>query len=72
VDGTLKRFKSGNVGSAHLKTGTLSNVLARAGYVDGASGKRYVLVALINHANANTEAARAVMETLVDWTAKDN
>ncbi len=72
VDGTLKRFKSKAVGSAHLKTGTLSNALARAGYVDGASGKRYVLVALINHANANTEAARAVMETLVDWAARDN
>ncbi|NVO07187.1 MAG: D-alanyl-D-alanine carboxypeptidase/D-alanyl-D-alanine-endopeptidase [Rhodoferax sp.] len=72
VDGTLKRFKSKAVGSAHLKTGTLSNVLARAGYVDGASGKRYVLVALINHANANTEAARAAMETLVDWAARDN
>ena len=72
VDGTLKRVKSRPTGSAHLKTGTLSNVLARAGYVDGASGKRYVLVALINHANANTDAARAVMETLVDWAARDN
>ncbi len=72
VDGTLRRFKSGSVGSAHLKTGSLSNVLARAGFVDGASGKRYVLVALINHANANTEAGRAVMETLVDWTVRDN
>ena len=72
VDGTLKRFKSKSVGSAHLKTGTLSNALARAGYVDGANGKRYVLVALINHANANTEAARAVMETLVDWAIRDN
>ena len=72
VDGTLKRFTSGSVGSAHLKTGSLSNVLARAGFVDGASGKRYVLVALINHANANTEAARAAMEVLVDWTVRDN
>ncbi|RFO96280.1 D-alanyl-D-alanine carboxypeptidase/D-alanyl-D-alanine-endopeptidase [Rhodoferax lacus] len=72
VDGTLKRVKSRATGSAHLKTGSLSNVLARAGYVDGASGKRYVLVALINHANANTDAARAVMETLVDWAARDN
>jgi len=71
VDGTLKRFKSKAVGAAHLKTGTLSSVIARAGYVDGASGKRYVLVALINHANANTEGARAVMETLVDWVAKE-
>jgi D-alanyl-D-alanine carboxypeptidase/D-alanyl-D-alanine-endopeptidase (penicillin-binding protein 4) len=72
VDGTLKRAKGGSPGSAHLKTGTLSNVLARAGYVEGASGKRYVLVALINHANANTEAARAAMDVLVEWTARDN
>jgi len=71
VDGTLKRFKSKAVGSAHLKTGSLNGVIARAGYVDGASGKRYVLVAMINHPNANTEAARAAMETLVDWAARD-
>ena len=71
VDGTLKRFKSRAAGSAHLKTGTLSNAIARAGYVDGASGKRYVLAAIINHPNANTEAARAAMETLVDWAVKD-
>jgi hypothetical protein len=31
-----------------------------------------VLVAMINHANANTEAARAVMETLVEWASRDN
>jgi D-alanyl-D-alanine carboxypeptidase/D-alanyl-D-alanine-endopeptidase (penicillin-binding protein 4) len=71
IDGTLKRFKSRSAGSAHLKTGTLSNAIERAGYVDGASGKRYVLAAIINHPNANTEAARAAMETLVDWTVKD-
>jgi D-alanyl-D-alanine carboxypeptidase/D-alanyl-D-alanine-endopeptidase (penicillin-binding protein 4) len=71
VDGTLKRFKLHSAGSAHLKTGTLSNAIARAGYVDGASGKRYVLAAIINHANANTDAARAAMETLVEWTVKD-
>jgi serine-type D-Ala-D-Ala carboxypeptidase/endopeptidase (penicillin-binding protein 4) len=72
LDGTLKRAKAGTSGSAHLKTGTLSQALARAGYVDAASGKRYVLVALINHANANTEGARAVMESVLDWTARDN
>jgi D-alanyl-D-alanine carboxypeptidase/D-alanyl-D-alanine-endopeptidase (penicillin-binding protein 4) len=70
VDGTLKRMKSRtSFGSAHLKTGSLSNVVAVAGYVDAASGKRYVLVALINHANAN--AARPAIEALVDWVARD-
>ena len=71
TDGTLKRFRARSTGSAHLKTGSLSNVLARAGYVDAASGKRYILAAVINHPNANSEAARAAMESLVDWTIKD-
>jgi len=71
TDGTLKRFRVRSTGSAHLKTGSLSNVLARAGYVDAASGKRYILAAVINHPNANSEAARAAMESLVDWTIKD-
>ncbi len=71
VDGTLKRYKSNAGGSAHLKTGTLSGALARAGYIDGMSGKRYVLAAIINHPNASSEAARAFMETLVDWAVKD-
>ena len=66
VDGTLRRFKTRTAGSAHLKTGSLSNVIARAGYVDAANGKRYVLVALVNHANANTEAMRSAMDVLLD------
>jgi D-alanyl-D-alanine carboxypeptidase/D-alanyl-D-alanine-endopeptidase (penicillin-binding protein 4) len=72
VDGTLRRSKARAVGSAHLKTGSLSNVIARAGFVDGASGKRYVLVAIINHPNANSEAGRAAMDALVEWAVKDN
>ncbi|MBA4002818.1 MAG: peptidase M15, partial [Delftia sp.] len=56
-------------GMAHLKTGTLRDASALAGYVDGASGRRYVLVAMANHANA--PAARAAWDALVDWTARD-
>jgi len=69
VDGTLKRMKSRNGASAHLKTGSLSNVVAVAGYVHAAGGKTYVLVALINHANAG--AARPAVEALVDWAARE-
>jgi D-alanyl-D-alanine carboxypeptidase/D-alanyl-D-alanine-endopeptidase (penicillin-binding protein 4) len=72
VDGTLRRSKARVIGSAHLKTGSLSNVIARGGFVDGASGKRYVLVAIINHPNANSEAGRAAMDALVEWAVKDN
>lgn len=67
VDGTLRRSRSKFAGSAHLKTGTLRDSTALAGYVDGISGQRYVLVAMANHANA--AAARAAWDALVDWTA---
>lgn len=69
IDGTLTRSKARAAGSAHLKTGSLQGVNAIAGYVDAASGKRYAVVALINHANA--AAARPVLDALVDWAAQD-
>ena len=65
LDGTMKRSKSSAV--AHLKTGSLRDVMGIAGYVDAANGQRYVLVAIVNHANAHQ--ARPVMDALIDWTA---
>ncbi|MBL8335762.1 MAG: D-alanyl-D-alanine carboxypeptidase, partial [Rhodoferax sp.] len=56
-------------GNAHLKTGSLRDVAALAGYVHGASGRRYVLVALINHPNAG--AGRPVLDALLEWTQRD-
>ena len=70
IDGTLRRNRSRASGNAHLKTGSLRDVVAIAGYVHAASGKRYVLVAIANHANAN--AARPALDALLDWTVKDN
>ena len=67
VDGTLRRSQAR--GAAHLKTGSLRDVMAIAGYVHGASGRRYVLVAMVNHANAG--AARPVLDALTDWAARD-
>ena len=69
IDGTMRRNRSRAYGSAHLKTGSLRDVAAVAGYVHASSGKRYVLIAIINHANAN--AARAAFDALLDWTMKD-
>ena len=50
VDGTVRRRLKGDgtQGMAHLKTGSL-HVRSIAGYVLGASGKRYVLVSMVNH-----------------------
>ena len=69
VDGTLKRIKTRTSGTAHLKTGTLNGVVTLAGYVHAVSGKRYVLVAFINHPNANE--ARPALDALVDWAGRD-
>ena len=66
LDGTLKRSKAQGV--AHLKTGSLRDVAGVAGFVDGASGKRWVLVAVLNHPNAN--AARPALDALIDWVAQ--
>ena len=68
LDGTLRRANS-SAGMAHLKTGSLRDVAGVAGYVLGASGRRYVLVAIINHPNAN--AAKPALDALVQWTLSD-
>jgi D-alanyl-D-alanine carboxypeptidase/D-alanyl-D-alanine-endopeptidase (penicillin-binding protein 4) len=66
LDGTLRRSKA--QASAHLKTGSLRDVLGVAGYVDGEQGQRWVLVALIEHPQA--QAGRGVIDALIDWTAR--
>ncbi|MCX7255958.1 MAG: D-alanyl-D-alanine carboxypeptidase/D-alanyl-D-alanine-endopeptidase [Polaromonas sp.] len=66
VDGTLKRSKSPiSQGGAHLKSGTLRDATALAGYIDAPGGRRLIVVGLINHPNA--PAARPALEALVDW-----
>lgn len=69
VDGTLRRARNGATGRAHLKTGSLNGVAGVAGYVLSNGGRRYVLVAVINHPNANL--ARPALEAMVQWTAND-
>lgn len=69
MDGTLKRSRA-SAGSAHLKTGSLRDVMALAGYVHTASGRRLGLVAIINHANAHN--ARPALDALLDWALSDN
>lgn len=70
IDGTARRAQ-GVPGRAHLKTGSLRDVRGVAGYVLGASGNRYVVVAILNHANAGGIGAQAPLDALVEWTAAD-
>lgn len=67
IDGTLRRSRAGGV--AHLKTGSLRDVAGVAGYVDGASGRRWVLVMIANHPNAS--AVRPAIDAMIDWVARD-
>lgn len=70
ADGTLRRSAMGRATrAAHLKTGTLRDASALAGFVHAAGGRRYVVVALANHPNA--AAARPAMEALVEWAASE-
>jgi D-alanyl-D-alanine carboxypeptidase/D-alanyl-D-alanine-endopeptidase (penicillin-binding protein 4) len=66
LDGTMKRSKA--QASAHLKTGSLRDVAGVAGFVDAESGKRWVVVAILHHANAH--AARAALDAMIDWAGK--
>ena len=65
-DGTLRRQVTSTV--AHLKTGSLRDVVGVAGYVDGRDGERWVLVAIVNHPQA--QAARAALDALIEWTGR--
>ncbi len=67
VDGTVKRRMRDDLtrGQAHLKTGTLRDSRALAGYVKGASGKYYILVSMVNDANAL--AIKKFDDELVRW-----
>ena len=57
------------IGRAWLKTGSLRDVASVAGYVQGRSGRLYVVVGLVNHPNAGK--ARAALEHLLEWAAQE-
>ncbi|MGE5652060.1 MAG: D-alanyl-D-alanine carboxypeptidase/D-alanyl-D-alanine-endopeptidase [Bacillota bacterium] len=67
LDGTMRQRLNaqGVAGHAHIKTGTLADVRAVAGYVLAASGRRYVVVCLINHPNAMR--GPEVQDMLLQW-----
>ena len=70
VDGTLaNRFHGGRAeGRAFLKTGTLNDTRALAGYVRGASGKVYAVAVMVVHAEA--QRGRPAMDALIEWLAR--
>lgn len=72
VDGTLAREPSrfgAALGRSHLKTGSLRDVQAVAGYVQARSGQRYIVVGMIQHPRA--AEGRPVLDALLRWVAED-
>lgn len=67
ADGTMKKRLNNQrvAGSAHIKTGLLSDARAVAGYVLDRHGRRHVVVMIVNHARARD--ADAAQDALVEW-----
>ncbi len=68
LDGTARKLQNVS-GRAHIKTGSLDGVAALAGYVEGDSGRRWVVVGVVNHPQA--DAARPALAALLEWAMKD-
>jgi len=71
VDGTLRnRMRSGPAsGQAFLKTGTLSDTRALAGYVRAKSGRVYAVAAIVTHPNA--AKGTPALDALIEWVARE-
>lgn len=69
TDGTLRRrfHAPAMQGRLRMKTGSLNDVSALAGYVSAASGRTYVAVIILNHPLADSGVGEAVQAALVEW-----
>jgi D-alanyl-D-alanine carboxypeptidase/D-alanyl-D-alanine-endopeptidase (penicillin-binding protein 4) len=55
-------------GTAHVKSGMLTDVRSVAGYVRAASGQRYIVVVFVNHALAMN--AQPFLDLVLDWVGR--
>ena len=69
VDATMRERAKAVIGQAFIKTGSLRDVTAVAGYVNGNSGARYIVVGMVNHPNAG--AARPALDALIQWAVQE-
>jgi len=69
LDGTLRhRFAASPLtGRVHLKTGSIDDVNAIAGYVLDRFDRRVAVVVLHNHARADTAAGSAFQDAVLEW-----
>jgi serine-type D-Ala-D-Ala carboxypeptidase/endopeptidase (penicillin-binding protein 4) len=68
VDGTLRsRYRGELAGRMHMKTGRLDNVSALAGIITSRSGRRHVVVVIMNEPDAHRGSGEAVQEAVLRW-----
>ena len=68
VDGTLRsRMTDLPPGAFRGKTGTLSDTSAIAGLLTSSSGRRIILVIMLEVPNGNTWTARGLQDSLISW-----
>lgn len=69
LDGTMRTrlTHDGPAGSMHVKTGSLNDVAGVAGYVHARSGRRYVVIAILNHTSADAGPGQELADTLLNW-----
>jgi len=72
LEGTVKNrlLDTDMVGRGRMKTGTLNDVRAIAGYIDGRSGKRYAVVSIFDHPNAQTAAGKRAHDLFMQWVGE--
>lgn len=73
LDGTMRKRLLGSPAAARarIKTGTLKNVVAIAGYVLDANNQQCVVVAMINSDLAGNGNGRAAVDALIEWVARN-
>jgi serine-type D-Ala-D-Ala carboxypeptidase/endopeptidase (penicillin-binding protein 4) len=72
LDGTLEKRFAGvdDPSRIRMKTGTLRDVSAIAGYVTGRSGRTYLVVVFVNQPGAQNGSGEAIQAAVVDWVLK--
>jgi serine-type D-Ala-D-Ala carboxypeptidase/endopeptidase (penicillin-binding protein 4) len=72
LDGTLEKRFAGvdDPSRIRMKTGTLRDVSAIAGFVTGRSGRTYLVVVFVNQPGAQNGSGEAIQAAVVDWVLK--
>jgi serine-type D-Ala-D-Ala carboxypeptidase/endopeptidase (penicillin-binding protein 4) len=72
IDGTIRgRFKNTPLSEqARLKTGTLKDVVALAGFVQNPLGEPRIVIVMLNHERAASNVGRPIVDAIAQWASQ--